>query len=416
MEQKTIGGFISALRKANGMTQRELAERLNVSDKTVSRWERDDGAPDLTLIPVIAEIFGVTCDELLRGEKKSAADADPEQPTPKGEKERRRLLSSTLSKYRDCTFIAMGVSVVGLIAALIGNLALVRAVLGFLLGCVFFAASVVCQVVFVNRAMASVADSEGDEAELGRFRARVISLALRSFGLTTALVGFTFPLVLVDSYMGLSPDSMLLFGALGTALFLLIYAVVCHFLHARLLRQGVFTLEEKAERHYWAKHSLRKSCAKGAVIAVAVTAVVQVLFNCIATPELLSGGIRFTDYDSFIAFLETPTEEYYEYWGMDWEEIEFTDEYGNEISEEEALTETMEIGGQTITYLRRNHSIVSMHWNGGEDPFPITVYTYDHYRQGNAIGNAVNTVFVGVYFVEVVVAAAIYLKRRKHID
>lgn len=40
MEKKTIGGFIAALRKVNGMTQKDLAERLNVSDKTVSRWER----------------------------------------------------------------------------------------------------------------------------------------------------------------------------------------------------------------------------------------------------------------------------------------------------------------------------------------------------------------------------------------
>lgn len=68
MEKRTMGSFIAALRRANGMTQRELAERLNVSDKSVSRWECDDGYPDLSLIPVIAEIFGVTADELLRGE------------------------------------------------------------------------------------------------------------------------------------------------------------------------------------------------------------------------------------------------------------------------------------------------------------------------------------------------------------
>ena len=74
MEKKTIGGFIAALRKVNGMTQKDLAERLNVSDKTVSRWERDDGAPDLTVIPVIAEIFNVTCDKLLRGERKSPTE------------------------------------------------------------------------------------------------------------------------------------------------------------------------------------------------------------------------------------------------------------------------------------------------------------------------------------------------------
>ena len=71
MEKKTMGSFLAALRRANGMTQKELAERLNVSDKSVSRWERDDGAPDLALIPVIAEVFGVTCDELLRGERRA---------------------------------------------------------------------------------------------------------------------------------------------------------------------------------------------------------------------------------------------------------------------------------------------------------------------------------------------------------
>ena len=69
MERKTIGSFIAVLRKAQGMTQRQLAEKLNVSDKTVSRWERDEGSPDLALIPILAEIFSVSCDELLRGER-----------------------------------------------------------------------------------------------------------------------------------------------------------------------------------------------------------------------------------------------------------------------------------------------------------------------------------------------------------
>lgn len=74
MEKKTIGALIAALRRANGMTQRDLADRLHVSDKTVSRWERDEGTPDLALIPVIAEIFCVSCDELLRGERKPPED------------------------------------------------------------------------------------------------------------------------------------------------------------------------------------------------------------------------------------------------------------------------------------------------------------------------------------------------------
>ncbi len=69
MERKSIGSVIAALRRANGLTQKQLAEKLNVSDKAVSRWERDECAPDLSLIPVIAEIFDITADELLCGER-----------------------------------------------------------------------------------------------------------------------------------------------------------------------------------------------------------------------------------------------------------------------------------------------------------------------------------------------------------
>ena len=74
MEKKTLGSFIAVLRKSQGMTQKELAERLGVSDKTISHWERDESSPDISLIPVIAEIFDVTCDELLRGEKSESTN------------------------------------------------------------------------------------------------------------------------------------------------------------------------------------------------------------------------------------------------------------------------------------------------------------------------------------------------------
>ena len=74
MEKKTIGKFIAVLRKANGMTQKELGDKLLVSDKTISRWEWDETLPDLSLIPAIAEIFQITTDELLRGEKNAAND------------------------------------------------------------------------------------------------------------------------------------------------------------------------------------------------------------------------------------------------------------------------------------------------------------------------------------------------------
>ena len=141
MEKKTMGSFLAALRRANGMTQKELAERLNVSDKSVSRWERDDGAPDLALIPVIAEVFGVTCDELLRGERAAAGEEQGAQSTPKGEQQKKHLLAASLSRFRSRCCIALALSAAGFLVAMACNSALERALLGFFLGAVFFVAA-----------------------------------------------------------------------------------------------------------------------------------------------------------------------------------------------------------------------------------------------------------------------------------
>ena len=110
MEKQTIGKFIAALRKAHGMTQKELGEKLFVSDKTVSRWERDECDPELHLIPVIAEVFGVTADELLRGQRRSESAA----PTPetaarqkqKSDKQWRSLLQRRQVRFRNLSLMA----------------------------------------------------------------------------------------------------------------------------------------------------------------------------------------------------------------------------------------------------------------------------------------------------------------------
>ena len=167
MERKTIGGFIAALRRANGMTQRELAERLNVSDKTVSRWERDESAPELAAIPVIAEIFGVSCDELLRGERRPPEErGGPEAATPRGEKERRRLIALSLSRFRTRTYIIMGVAAAGLLAAMVCDLALLRAYIGFFAGAAFYLAAAVAEAALLSAAQPDIEPSDADAARL----------------------------------------------------------------------------------------------------------------------------------------------------------------------------------------------------------------------------------------------------------
>lgn len=66
MKRQTFGTMIAALRREKGMTQLELAEKMGVTDKAVSKWERDLSFPDVSSIPRLAEIFGVSVDELMQ--------------------------------------------------------------------------------------------------------------------------------------------------------------------------------------------------------------------------------------------------------------------------------------------------------------------------------------------------------------
>lgn len=65
MKKQTPGMMISSLRKERGMTQLELAEKMGVTDKAVSKWERDLSFPDINSIPKLAEIFEISVDELM---------------------------------------------------------------------------------------------------------------------------------------------------------------------------------------------------------------------------------------------------------------------------------------------------------------------------------------------------------------
>ena len=70
---KNIGATIKKLRKQKGLTQYELGEMLNVSDKTVSKWESGQGYPEITQFPNLAKVFGVSIDYLFSGERKGIA-------------------------------------------------------------------------------------------------------------------------------------------------------------------------------------------------------------------------------------------------------------------------------------------------------------------------------------------------------
>ena len=416
MEKKTIGGFIAALRKANGMTQKELAEQLHVSDKTVSRWERDDGAPDLAVVPVLAEIFGVTCDELLRGERKPPAaraeTAEPSEIAPKAEKQRQRLLKLTLSQYKNRTCIAMGVSVTGVIAALICDLAFLKAVLGFFLGAIFFAASIVCQAVFINKAFFSVEDAGLEENVRSGFKRSVIRLAERSIGLTAAFLGFTLPLLLADANMGLALDSVLLWGSVGAAGFLLVYAVVLYFLHASFLRKGVYALSEKETAVYYRNHKLKRSCAIVLAVILAATFVGHQFATSIWGPYSIMKGTTFADYDRFIHYMQQDIPADSD--GHAGEPKQSAAQLPDGIGEE-ALTRRLEDsnGNVVCEYIDRNESVVSLRYTPKDGTIlPITVCTEDDLRAAQQTAAARHVLFGAAYCLECLIVILIYIRKR----
>ena len=71
--KKTLGMMIAELRKQKGMTQLELAEKMGVTDKAVSKWERDLSCPDINSLPTLAETLGVSVEELMQTKKEAEA-------------------------------------------------------------------------------------------------------------------------------------------------------------------------------------------------------------------------------------------------------------------------------------------------------------------------------------------------------
>ena len=74
MDQVRIGKFIAESRRSKGLTQRQLADALAISDKTVSKWETGRGLPEVSLMLPLCGALGITVNDLLSGERISAAD------------------------------------------------------------------------------------------------------------------------------------------------------------------------------------------------------------------------------------------------------------------------------------------------------------------------------------------------------
>ena len=104
--KRIIAANIAALRRQNGMTQADLAARLNYSDKAISKWERGESIPDITVLKSIADLFSVTVDYLLVSEHETPREAGEESETAIRRRNRRTC----------CVVTAIAVVLVWLVA------------------------------------------------------------------------------------------------------------------------------------------------------------------------------------------------------------------------------------------------------------------------------------------------------------
>ena len=409
MEKKTIGNFIAALRKANGMTQQQLADRLNVSNKTVSRWERDESLPDIILIPVIAEIFEVTSDELLKGTRNSNL-VEKEKPSQKTDKQVKRILDSNITKFKSISYISFTLVIVGMIVMLVSGYGFYKVVLGFGLGVTFFVSSILLQVIITTFALSAVNSEEFDGNMLYIYRRLVIKYLLAVIYSNVVAFVSCIPFIVMRS--GYYVDSILNFSSWLSVLPICFFVafvinIIISIISSKIIinKQALLIGEEYLSNLI----RLTKMKMKYFFIILAIM-IVTFYIQLIVNSSNFTKGQTFDTFEDFKEFVETPVSPEYE--------------YGNQVTkdsmvesitvehEEELPQSTMNYNGNEYKYYFRNHSIAVISSGSSK---PITVYTKSDIRQGNKVKEIINNAFVILYFIEVIFGSGLYFRKRKYL-
>lgn len=319
MEKKTIGRFISTLRKANGMTQKELGEKLFVSDKTVSRWECDECAPDLSLIPSIAEIFGITTDELLRGERNNpdreviAEDVSGKQRA-KSDKQFSLMLYSRKKKYTNLSFISIGLCLAGVIASAICNLAFMRGLLGFCIACIFLLGATICQICFTISFRLPTDDEQEYSQRIKAANTSMVFSSVKIFFWILLTFAFCLPIAVIvpDSFYGLSLGSWVGYGLLFICgAFLVGYCLYKIIVQKILVDKGIALLDEKEAARVTSERNLLKKIAVVFLIVLALILLMTYILTSFIDENTFTKRLRFDNPDEFIEYMQNEYDEWY---------------------------------------------------------------------------------------------------------
>ncbi len=425
MEKKTIGKFIAVLRKANGMTQKELGDKLFVSDKTVSRWERDECAPELSLIPAIAEIFGITTDELLRGER-NAPDSNEYQnedeiikQKKKSEKQFKAMLFGRKRKFDNLTLISIGISLLGLIVGMIINLGFSKGLVAFFVSSAFLLAGTICQICFTSNARIAV-NEDDDYSELTEAaNTSFLQKSIAVYFVNIAIFAFCLPLVTLinGANFGLEFGAWILYGiAFAVAGVILTYLIYRIIIKPALIRRNILIFNEVGlTREKYTRKLLIRLSSVSLAIAILLGIAIAVVESIAAT--------EFADK----IVLETP-EEFKEYMESSYDETKnesgdwYYDANGNLVGSALIIDENDpepfknyvvlrdKQGNEILKYYYHSNLYSSIKYNtDSEDRCPIIVYTREAMREANTLKSETISMLGIAIFAEVALFAGIYI-------
>ncbi|MBO5270520.1 MAG: helix-turn-helix transcriptional regulator [Clostridia bacterium] len=463
MEQNSIGKFISALRRANGMTQKELGERLFVSDKTVSRWERGECDPELSLIPAIAEIFGITTDELLRGARDSdrteTEDAEAAmRKTARSDRQFQRMIRARSVRFQNLSYLSVGLALVGLILAALFNLAFTLGFVGFCVGAIFVLASVICEICFAANAWMPYEDGEERHADtVAQLNTCVTRRTTAVLAFALAVFAFLLPIAIyTDPYTGLNAEFWLLYGVIfASAVLLVFYFQYVFFLRGLLIRRGMLTVSEErlALAHYEKQLLLRTTAVALSILLVLVIGM-GVLEGFGA--KVFARGEVFTSSADFIAYMEAHKRDGGPIYGnrFPWEDEvhasvvpdkivgvgqngEIVEGNGSDgifvspegdvsVNPDDALHRDPSSGHPIVTvedqdgtvlyeYVYNGDYVASIEWSfdTSEDGLPVTVYTREAMADAYGVYDMIQGALMAACALDLIVAAIVYIVKIK---
>ena len=306
MTKITMGTFIASLRKENGFTQKDIANKLNVSDKTVSRWERDEGYPDLSLIPVIAEIFNVSCDEILNGRFIKNTELNNQKDDEHlNKKQLNHILNHAMHKFENSNIITIAIIITGFIIAMIANFGFYEARIGFFIGILFLMISIVQNKISYNNFIYSIIHEDFDAQILKPYKYKRFKITrIISLFIITSFIALL-PLILLVN--GINQGvGMLYFIFLGL---MIIFVVVLYkllwevYIIKSAIKKDLIIENDSYKKIFNVQKLKNKSVMIFAALSVFVMIIQIVYFNTCST-LMMEENNKFNNFDDFISHMK----------------------------------------------------------------------------------------------------------------